>query len=349
MTPSEAFEDDNLPQTSKLIGKSAAWQKVLQQIELIASSDATILITGESGTGKEGVAQAIHEKSRRGKRPLVKVNCAAVAPELFESEFFGHVKGAFTGAHKDRTGRFGAADGGTIFLDEVGEIPLGLQGKLLRVLQEGQYERVGEDRTRSVNVRVVAATNKDLNKEVAEGNFRQDLYYRLSVFPIHIAPLRERPEDVPLLAEYFFNKQNWRDGGHEAVRFKLNAEHIKALQSYHYPGNVRELENIIERAGILAQCNLVKLDMRQILDAMLLTAERKRQLSYDNGAERQSEKKILTYEELKNLERENLISALQSTNYKIYGANGAAELLKIKPTTLASRIQALQIPMRPTS
>lgn len=345
MTPAEALEENGSAEISNLIGKSAAWRKVLQQIELVASSDATVLITGESGTGKELVAQAIHEKSRRKTRPIVRVNCAAVAPELFESEFFGHVKGAFTGAHKDRTGRFGSADGGTIFLDEVGEIPLSLQGKLLRVLQEGQYERVGEDRTRNVNVRVVAATNKDLNKEVEEGRFRQDLYYRLSVFPIHIAPLRERPEDISLLAEHFLNKLNWRD--REQPRIKLNAEHISALQGYHYPGNVRELENIIERAGILAQCHLVKLDMRQILDAMLLTEQRKRLLSGETVSETQSAKKILTYEELKNLERENLIAALQTTNYKIYGANGAAEMLGVKPTTLASRIQALQIPMRP--
>jgi transcriptional regulator with GAF, ATPase, and Fis domain len=331
-----------------LIGKSAAWQKVLRQIELVAASDATVLITGESGTGKELVARAIHEQSARRAAPMIRVNCAAIAPELFESEFFGHARGAFTGAHKDRIGRFGAADGGTIFLDEVGEIPPGLQGKLLRVLQEGQYERVGEDRTRNVNVRVVAATNRDLQKEVGENRFRQDLYYRLSVFPIHIQPLRERLEDVPVLAEYFLRKLRWRDSSSCAKMIELDEENIRALQNYHYPGNVRELENIIERAGILSRCFLIKLDLRQILDAMLLSEQRRQYFSPEN-TEKTDAPVILTYEELKNLERENLIRALKAANYRIYGAGGAAELLGTKPTTLASRLKALDIQVRPSA
>jgi transcriptional regulator with GAF, ATPase, and Fis domain len=348
----EFYEEEQSEKDSAegLIGESPAWRKVLQQIDLVAASDAAVLITGESGTGKELVAKAIHAKGSRRDRPLVKVNCAAIAPDLFESEFFGHVKGAFTGAHRDRVGRFGLAHGGTIFLDEVGEIPLALQGKLLRVLQEGQYERVGEDRTRKVDVRVIAATNHDLGNEAEAGRFRQDLFYRLSVFPIHVAPLRERLDDVPLLAEHFMRKLNWRDRSNMPVR--LSEENVSALLNYHYPGNVRELENIIERAGILTHCFLYKLTVQQILDAMLLSEQRKQldaiakePLVADGG----QQKKIMTYAEMKNLERENLISALQATNYRIYGAGGAAELLGVKPTTLASRIKSLEIPLRPST
>lgn len=350
MQPAEEFSYEDLEDEASeaLIGESAAWRKVLQQIELVAPSNATVLITGESGTGKEVVARAIHVKSPRRSRSIVKVNCAAIAPELFESEFFGHTKGAFTGAHKDRVGRFGLADAGTIFLDEIGEIPPALQGKLLRVLQEGQYERVGEDHTRKVDVRVIAATNRDLSKEVEAGRFRQDLFYRLSVFPIHIAPLRERLEDVPLLAEHFLRKMNWRDRCHEPMH--LSEENVRALQTYHYPGNVRELENIIERAGILSHCFLYKLDVQQILDAMLLSEQRK-QLSLMSNAPSASSSlspRIMTYAEMKNWERENVIAALRATSYRIYGAGGAADLLGVKPTTLASRIKVLEIPLRPT-
>ncbi|MGH9871916.1 MAG: sigma-54 interaction domain-containing protein [Pyrinomonadaceae bacterium] len=353
MTPAESFIEEKVEDAEgtldDLIGKSAAWRKVTQQVELVAPASATVLITGESGTGKELVAKAIHAGGPRRERPLVKVNCAAIAPELFESEFFGHVRGAFTGAHKERVGRFGLADGGTIFLDEVGEIPPALQGKLLRVLQEGQYERVGEDRTRNVDVRVIAATNRDLGKAVEAGAFRQDLFYRLSVFPIHIPPLRERLEDVSLLAEYFMRKLNWRDERKELVR--LSEENVRALQNYHYPGNVRELENIIERAGILSHCFLYKLNVQQILDAMLLSEQRKQLslISRDPLAGDTRPPRIMTYAEIKNLERENLIVALQATNYRIYGAGGAADILGVKPTTLASRVKALQIQLRPTA
>lgn len=326
----------------ELIGASPSWRKVLQQIELVATSNASVLITGESGTGKELVAKAIHARSQRRQHPLVVVNCAAIAPELFESEFFGHVKGAFTGAQKDRVGRFGLADGGTIFLDEVGEIPLALQGKLLRILQDGLYERVGEDASRSTDVRVLAATNRELEKEVDAGRFRQDLFYRLSVFPIHLLPLRERLEDVPLLAEHFMRKMNWRD--ESSVPVHLSEENVRALQNYHYPGNVRELENIIERAGILTRCFLYKLSVQQILDAMLLSEQRKQ---LDAIAKEPSLPTVMTYAELKALERNNLIAALQATSYRIYGPDGAARLLGVKPTTLASRIKALQIPLRP--
>ena len=344
----EIFKESSVeeePLTAELIGVSAAWRKVLQQIELVAGSNVAVLITGESGTGKELVAKAIHAKGPRRNRPIVTVNCAAVAPELFESEFFGHVKGAFTGAQRDRIGRFGLANGGTIFLDEVGEIPVSLQGKLLRVLQEGQYERVGEDRTRTVDVRVVAATNRDLTKEIESGRFREDLFYRLSVFPIAIAPLRERLDDIPVLAEHFMRKLNWRDRSNLPVR--LSEENVKALQNYHYPGNVRELENIIERAGILTHCFLYNLSVQQILDAMLLSDQRRELDSPKATITEDPFRGIMTYAEMKDLERENVLAALRATNYRVHGANGAARLLGVKPTTLASRIKSLQIPVRP--
>jgi transcriptional regulator with GAF, ATPase, and Fis domain len=323
-------EIEETAQHKFLIGKSPVWAKILQQIELVGNSEATVLLTGESGTGKEMVARALHEASSRRDKPLVKVNCAAISNELFESEFFGHIKGAFTGAFKDRLGRFQLADGGTIFLDEMGELPLAMQGKLLRVLQEKQFERVGEDRTRTVDVRVIAATNRDLWKEVETGNFRQDLFYRLSVFPIHLPPLRERLEDIELLARHFLTKYNGKD-------FSLTDNDIKTLQNYSYPGNVRELQNIVERAIILARCNRLNFTMPQVLDRMIVT-------------ETQSvteEKPILTYRDLKNLERENIIKALRESNYKIYGTGGASEILETKPTTLISKIKALEIPMRP--
>ena len=241
-----------------MIGQSAALKRLLRQVEMVARTDATVLILGESGTGKELVAREIHQHSRRSQRPLIRVNCASIPRELYESEFFGHVKGAFTGAIKDRAGRFEAAQGGTLFLDEVGEIPLELQSKLLRVLQEGQYERVGEERTRTVDVRIIAATNRDLPRDVEAGRFRQDLYYRLNVFPMKVAPLRERKEDIPLLAAHFLDR---------AVRklklpsARLTPSHIAQLHNHDWPGNVRELQNMIERALILAQNGVLWFDL----------------------------------------------------------------------------------------
>ena len=327
-------EIEETKQHKFLIGKSPVWAKILQQIELVGTSDATVLLTGESGTGKEMVARALHEASPRRNQPLVKVNCAAITSELFESEFFGHIKGAFTGAFKDRLGRFQLADGGTIFLDEIGELPLQMQGKLLRVLQEKQFERVGEDRTRTVDVRVIAATNRDLWAEVESGNFRQDLFYRLSVFPIHLPPLRERIEDIEPLTKHFLDKFASKM---QCEVFKLTSDDLKTLENYSYPGNVRELENIIERAIILAKCERLDISMPQVLNQMIPKGNHEVAL----GSE------ILTYEDLKNLERENIIQALLKTSFKIYGNDGAAEILGSKPTTLASRIKALKIPMRP--
>jgi transcriptional regulator with GAF, ATPase, and Fis domain len=337
------LEDENeylreeIQETSQhkfLIGESPVWKKILQQIELVADSEATVLITGESGTGKELIARALHDASPRKDKPLVKVNCAAITAELFESEFFGHVKGAFTGAFAERLGRFQLADGGTIFLDEIGEIPLALQGKLLRVLQEQQFERVGEDKTRSVDVRVIAATNKNLEEEVEKGTFRQDLFFRLSVFPIHVPPLRERLEDIKPLTDYFLQRFSKKMNTKVS---RLTSKDVKTLQSYIYPGNVRELENIIERAMILSKCDVLKFEMPQALSQMIVSENR----------EHKPKQTILTYQELKSLERENIIQALQTSNYKIYGTDGAAEILGSKPTTLISKIKTLEIPMRP--
>ncbi len=241
-----------------LVGQSAALQQVVSQIDMVAPTDASVLITGETGTGKELVAHEIHQRSSRRGRSLIRVNCASIPKELFESEFFGHVKGAFTGAVRDRAGRFEAADGGTLFLDEIGEVPMDLQAKLLRVLQEKRYERVGEDRTRRADVRIVGATNRDLKKEAAAGRFREDLYYRLSVFPIQVAPLRERKEDIPPLAKHFV------DLSVRELRIpkpRLTRAGIAKLLSYDWPGNVRELRNVIDRAVILARGGALDFDL----------------------------------------------------------------------------------------
>ena len=242
----------------EIIGRNAGMEELLRQIEMVAPTDATVLILGESGTGKELVAREIHKRSRRADRPLIRVNCASVPRELYESEFFGHVKGAFTGAIKDRAGRFEAAHGGTLLLDEVGEIPLPLQSKFLRVLQERQYERVGEEKTRTVDVRIIAATNRDLKKEVDEGRFRHDLYYRLNVVPVRVPALRERKDDIRLLAAHFLEQA--------AQRLKLRVprlteDHARLLQDYDWPGNVRELQNVAERALILGQNGVLHFDL----------------------------------------------------------------------------------------
>jgi formate hydrogenlyase transcriptional activator len=314
-----------------IIGQSAAIQKTLKQVELVAPTDATVLITGESGTGKELVARAIHEASRRGNRPLIRVNCAAIPAELFESEFFGHAKGAFARALRDRVGRFELADGGTLFLDEIGEIPLELQGKLLRVLQEGQFERVGEERTRHVDVRVIAATNRDLKAQVRRGRFREDLYFRLNVFPIDLVPLRERADDIPLIAVHLLQ---------EATR-KLNSGKLlltegdaRRLAQYAWPGNVRELQNVIERAAILARNGRVRIDLPE----GALAAQNGRRTASANG-----KISILTEDDRRDRDRANIISALEACNGKVFGRGGAAELLELKPTTLAARIKTLGI------
>ena len=312
-----------------IIGRSAPIQRVLRQIELVAQTDATVLITGESGTGKELIARAIHQASRRLTRPMIRVNCAAIPRELFESEFFGHVKGAFTGAIRDRPGRFELADGGTLFLDEVGEIPLELQGKLLRVLQEKQIERVGEERTRDVDVRIIAATNRSLKEDVRAGRFREDLFYRLDVFPIESAPLRERLDDIPLLAQHALDgviaKLN-------IPKIRLSSADIDRLESYRWPGNVRELENVIERAAILASKGRLRISLPDVTAG---GRPAKVGLASHDGSP------LMTETDRKRRDRENIAAALATTKGKIFGDDGAAQLLEIPPTTLLSRMKSL--------
>jgi len=311
----------------RIIGRSTSLKHMLAQVEAVAQTPASVLILGESGVGKELVARAIHARSTRADASLVKVNCASIPKELFESEFFGHVKGAFTGAHRDRVGRFQLADGGTIFLDEVGEIPLELQGKLLRVLQESEFERVGDDITRSVDARVIAATNRDLEKLVVDGEFREDLFYRLSVFPIEVPPLRKRPEDVLMLAQHYL-EQTCLEFGRKPLKFTKSQ--AQAIQSYEWPGNVRELKNVIERAVILTKGDTLRLDLSIPETADAASAAD----SFPGDAD------ILSDSQMRQLQKQNLLRALKQTDWRVSGRNGAAELLGVKPTTLADRIKS---------
>ena len=314
---------------SAILGDSPALKKVLAQIEMVAPTSANVLILGESGTGKELVARAIHDRSPRQAAALVRVNCASVPRELFESEFFGHVRGAFTGAVKDRVGRFELAHGGTLFLDEIGEVPLELQSKLLRVLQEGQFEKLGEDRTRSVDVRIIAATNRDLAAEVKTGRFREDLYYRLSVFPIELPPLRERSEDIPALAQHFL-QQSARKLGVSVPR--LAPGQVKALQAYEWPGNVRELQNAIERAVIRSRNGHLELGLPP---ASRATARAPR------NTDSAPKSAPASLHDLKHQERAFILDALAKTRGRIYGPDGAAAVLGLKPTTLSSKVHRM--------
>ncbi len=316
-----------------IIGNSPALKQMLKEVEQVAHTDATVLILGESGTGKELIAHAIHNTSQRHNRPLIKVNCAAIPANLMESEFFGHEKGAFSGATQKRDGRFALANGGTIFLDEIGELPYDLQVKLLRVLQEGEFEPVGSSQTRKVDVRVLAATNRNLDKAVDNGTFRVDLYYRLNVFPIEVPPLRDRGDDIVLLATYFADKFARRMG--HAIE-PLTDEDLHRLKAYNWPGNVRELQNVIERASITHQNGKLNLE-RALPESDAASA-----ISAGGGAENGSPG-IRTAQDMLNLERQNLILALETTNWQVAGKNGAANLLKIPPSTLSSRLKALGI------
>ena len=300
--------------------QSEKYKQVLAQVEQVATTDATVLILGETGTGKELIAHAVHNLSTRRERSLVKVNCAALPANLIESELFGHEKGAFTGAIARKAGRFELADGSSIFLDEIGELPLDLQVKLLRVLQEGEFDRLGNPQTLKVNVRVIAATNRDLEKSVQNGTFREDLYYRLNVFPIHIPPLRDRPEDIPLLVKYFTQKFSKKTGKQiERVPRKV----MNILQEYSWPGNIRELENIIERAVILSPGTHLELG------------------DWFSAKEPQSKSvKLATLEEV---ERTHILKALKKTHWRVSGEKGAAKMLNINPQTLVSRMKKLGI------
>jgi len=316
-----------------LVGQSSALRQSVSQIDLVAPTEASVLILGETGTGKELVAREIHRRSQRKDKPLVRVNCASIPKDLFESEFFGHVRGAFTGAIKDRAGRFEAAQGGTIFLDEIGEVTLEMQSKLLRVLQEKRYERVGDDRTRQADVRIVAATNRDLKKETAAGRFREDLYYRLNVFPIHVVPLRKRMDDIPLLAKHFVELSAKEL---KCAKPRLTKAGTAKLQNYDWPGNVRELRNVIERAVILARGGSLDFDLPIAAQPPPLPRPAAFAEPRDGVAQALE---ILTEAEFQRRERDNLVAALTKANWKIKGPDGASELLGVKPTTLISRMK----------
>jgi transcriptional regulator with GAF, ATPase, and Fis domain len=314
-----------------IIGGSPALRHVIEQVAIVAPTAATVLIQGESGTGKELIARAIHDRSPRRHRALISVNCASIPHELFESEFFGHVKGAFTGALRDRAGRFQAADGGTLFLDEIGETPLELQGKLLRVLQEGRFEPVGDDATRSVDVRVIAATNRDVQQDVASGRFRRDLFYRLSVFPIVLPPLRERAEDLASLATHFLEQAAQRYG---RPGMRLTERAVRTLEAYHWPGNVRELQHVIERAVLLSRGRTLR------LEGVLAEPDDTTRQKTASPA-REVPRAVIRESDWRRREQENLRTALQLAKGRVYGSDGAADLLGIKPTTLISRLKAL--------
>ena len=316
-----------------IIGRSKALVEVLRDVERVAEGDTTVLILGETGTGKELFARALHAASQRSDKPLIKVNCAAIPAALMESEFFGHEKGAFTGATTQRDGRFVLADGGTIFLDEIGELPLDLQVKLLRVLQEGELEPVGSSKTRKVDIRVIAATNRDLYQAVQDGEFRKDLYYRLNVFPITVPPLRDRGNDIALLVDSFAERCARRMG---RSLEPLSPDYIRRLKAYAWPGNVRELENVIERAAITAQEGCLNLD-RALPESTGGVVPGEATTSPDETG------RVRTAQELHALERDNLILALENTRWRVSGKDGAARLLGMNPSTLNSRMKVLGI------
>jgi two-component system response regulator HydG len=307
------------PTFESIVGKSPGILKVFDQVTRVAPMDTSVLILGESGTGKEKIAHSIHELSPRITKPFVIVNCAALPPNLIESELFGHEKGAFTGASVQRIGKFEQAHDGSIFLDEIGELPIDMQAKLLRALQEKQIERVGGNKQINVNVRVIAATNRNLEKEVAESRFRIDLYYRLNVFPINIPPLRERLEEIPLLVNHFLKEFSRRSG----QDMETTDDALKELMHYHWPGNIRELQHVVERGALMAPGRTIQqFPLPEQIN------------SVNNAPSPQS---------LEDAERMHIINALKKSNNKIYGAGGAAELLKIPPTTLASKMKKLGI------
>jgi len=315
-----------------IIGTSPILENLLRQIELVSPTDASVLITGESGTGKELVAREIHDRSSRSKRTMIKVNCASIPKELYESEFFGHVKGAFTGAIKDRAGRFQLANGGTLFLDEIGEIPLSLQSKLLRVLQEGTFERIGDEKTLHADVRIIAATNKSLKEEVEAKRFRHDLYYRLNVFPMEVPPLRSRKEDIPMLASHFLKLAS------EKLNLplsKLTRANVRDLQNYDWPGNVRELQNVMERALITSRNGKLSFHLSNGIQITKI------QNDIDERQQPGDQINILTEIEMKLRDRENILNALNHCGWKITGSGGAAEILRMNPSTLNSRIKKM--------
>lgn len=330
---------------TELVAQSSVMRELLSQVSAVAKTLTTVLITGESGVGKELIANAIHQQSGRARAPLVKVNCASVPRELFESEFFGHVRGAFSGAARDREGRFQLADGGTLFLDEVGEIPLELQGKLLRVLQGQEFEPVGDDRTRRVDVRVVAATNRELQRDADAGLFRRDLFYRLSVLPLHVPALRERRSDIVPLVEHFVISGARRFGIPVPA---LAGRTLQELEGYDYPGNARELRNLVERALVLWQPTEPYLNIKlpsSRPDAPPSSSDPAglvhSSIPPSNIPDVPPLPRVLTEREFRTLERQNIEAALRQCGGKIAGTSGAAKLLGLSPSTLAYRMKVL--------
>jgi len=317
-------EIDKTSMFEEIVGESAALQAVLTRVAKVAPTDSTVLVAGETGTGKELIARAIHKRSQRAMRPFVSVNCAAIPPSLIASELFGHEKGSFTGAMQRRLGRFELADGGTIFLDEIGELPQETQISLLRVLQEREFERVGSAKTIRANVRVIAATNRDLQASVDAGFFRRDLYYRLNVFPIDLPPLRERTQDIPLLVQYFINRYATKAG--KKIR-RIDKATLESLKSYPWPGNIRELQNVIERSMIVCETEIFTID-ESWLSQKEQAAETPQSLLF----------KFTESQEKKAIE-----SALADTRGRVSGPAGAAARLGIPPSTLDSKIKALRI------
>ena len=326
INPRSWREEDRREQAFEgIVGKSAALQRALQELQVVAPTDSGVLILGETGTGKELIARAIHNLSGRRDRPLIKLNCAAIPSGLLESELFGHERGAFTGALMRKAGRFEVADKGTLFLDEVGDIPLELQPKLLRVLQEHEFERLGSTHTQQVDVRVVAATHRDLKQMVQDGQFRSDLYYRLHVFPLSVPPLRERREDIAILVCHFVNEYARRMNRHVET---IPPHAIEALMGYSWPGNVRELQNFIERSVILSPGSVLRPPIGELREEAVQT----------------SSAELSTLEEI---EREHVLRAIRESHWVLGGPHGAAARLGMKRTTLAYRIRKLNIPLRP--
>jgi formate hydrogenlyase transcriptional activator len=322
----------------EIVGSSPALQQALRQVDMVAATDTTVLINGETGTGKELIARAIHERSPRRDRPLVKLNCSAISAGLVESELFGHLRGAFTGATDRRVGRFELADGGTLFLDEVSELPLDTQTKLLRVLQEGEFEPVGSSKTQKVNVRVIAASNRDLQADVASGRFRADLFYRLNVFPIQVPPLRARTGDIPVLAKFFMERFARKLG--KPLK-RISPETLAALQSHSWPGNIRDLQNTIERAAVLATGDTLHIDWALQAgpqSCFAAAASKETAASGGNGSAESSEPRTL-----EEMERQHFIAVLRRTRGVIEGPNGAARILDLKPSTARFRIRKLGI------
>jgi PAS domain S-box-containing protein len=328
---------------AEIVGNSRSLLAVLQQVDEVAPTEATVLIKGETGTGKELIARAIHDRSPRHGRPLVKVNCGAISVGLVESELFGHVKGAFTGALANRDGRFALADGGTIFLDEVGELPPDTQVKLLRVLQEQEFEPIGSSKTIKVDVRVIAATNRDLSLMVREGKFRSDLFYRLNVFPVTMPPLRERQEDVPLLTMFFLEKFARKLGRPVA---HVTEETMSRLCAYSWPGNIRELQNVIERAVVLSKGSVLKVEGSALFDFPRpeATASVAAKIPTPSPPAAPAASSVSSLEEV---ERQHIVAVLMQANWRIEGDRGAAKLLNLQPSTLRSRMQKLGIVRHP--